>query len=170
MSNTRIQELQARLEELRRQQGPLLHELFAEIRKNRPSQDQILNERRKARKEKYQTTNGLTIYGLRQAGNKVRVVHIRYMRPPTGLEEQPLMNLAVPVPTSLRHHNLNFLPNGGATYIEIVTPENKQILTSSICHEDDNFDYKMGVKTALDCLSKDTAEMLMSTLEAVVAG
>jgi len=33
---------------------------------------------------------------------------------------------------------------------------------TSVCHEDDSFDYKLGVKFALDQIPQDKADMLLT--------
>jgi len=110
------------------------------------------------KKQRYLTKNGLTIHKLRQAGVTVTVSHIRYVD--AGIE--PL----VPVPSSLRGV-YNFHPRGGATHIIMVAPDGTTIGVSSVCHVDDSFDYKMGVKIALDQVTQDEAEHLLSGLEAL---
>lgn len=121
----------------------------------------IAKRRAEARKAKYKTKNGLTIEGLRKAGHKVRVSHIRYT-------EQPGVAILIPVPSYMRKV-ANFTSYGGATHIVITTPlsDSPDIAISSVCHSDDCFDYKMGVKQALDTIEQADADNLMSGLTIV---
>ena len=98
--------------------------------------------RKAEREKKYKTENGLTIHGLRLAGNEVRVTHIRYAKVPG-------VSTPVPVPSYMRGV-YPFLSKGGATHIVIQRPDGIYVTTSSICHEIDSFDYKLGVKEALE--------------------
>lgn len=129
-------------------------------------EDPTIREReRKVRKEelralnrmRYATDNGLTIHKLRQAGNTVSVVHIRYADIP-GVAHAP------PVPSYLRGA-YEFLPRGGATYITIIKPNGEWMSLSSVCHVDDSFDYKLGVKYALEQLTQEEADELLVTKE-----
>ncbi len=105
-------------------------------------------------KAKYQTNNGLTVYGLRKAGHTVNVLHLRY----AAIESVPVV---VPVPSWMRGV-FDFLPRGGATHIRITRPDKEWFMVSSVCHEDDSFDYRLGVTTALNQLSIDEAKDLMA--------
>lgn len=107
-------------------------------------------------KEKYAINNGLSVHKLRLAGNRVTIAHIRYVSIPT----QDGASVLQPVPSYLRNFH-EFTPYGGATHISITTPENKEYLTSSFCHLDDGFDYKMGVKRALESFSQAEADKLL---------
>lgn len=113
---------------------------------------------KKLNKERYKTRNGLTIHGLRQAGVIVTVNHIRY----TDIPNVPVL---IPVPSYLRKlHDFN--PRGGVTHITLVAPDGQSFALTSICAMSDSFDYRMGVKIALDQLSHDDAKFLMSGTEA----
>jgi hypothetical protein len=116
----------------------------------------IIAARKLAKKEKYKTTNGLTVENLRKAGHKVKVVHVRY----TAFEG---VKVLVPVPSFLRGV-AKFTAFGGATHIVITTPasDSPDIAVSSVCHTDDCFDYRLGVKRALDEISQDEATLLLS--------
>jgi hypothetical protein len=108
-----------------------------------------------AKGEKYKTKNGLTIHSLRQAGNEVSVAHIRYA-------QYPGVVTLVPVPSYMRKLAKKFYPNGGATHITIKNPASGgMVIVSSICHIDDSFDYRMGVKLALDQIDDVAATQLM---------
>lgn len=109
-------------------------------------------------KSKYKTSNGLTVHNLRQAGVEVSISHIRYVE----IEGSPDL---VPVPSYLRKM-YDFYPRGGATHIALVKPDGAWMGVSSVCHIADSFDYKLGVKTALDQISADEAEDLLAGLSA----
>lgn len=106
------------------------------------------------KKLRYTASNGLTIHKLRQANLKVVVTHVRYA-------DIPGVKVAVPVPSFLRGA-YDFLPHGGATHITITKPNGEWICLSSVCHEHDSFDYKYGVKTALEQLAQEEADSLLS--------
>lgn len=106
------------------------------------------------KKIRYQTDNGLTIHNLRQAGNGVSISHIRYA-------DIPGVKVAVPIPSFMRGV-YDFLPRGGVTYINIIKPNKEWISLTSVCHIDDSFDYKMGVKTALEQLTDEEAYDLLN--------
>jgi len=117
----------------------------------------LANEERAQRlKTRYATHNGLTIEKLRKAGLKVSVSHIRYT-------QQDGVKPLIPVPSYLRKV-AEFTPFGGATHICIVLPtsDSVPICVSSVCHIDDCFDYKMGVKIALDQFTQEEADLLLS--------
>lgn len=111
-----------------------------------------------ARKTKYNTSNGVTIHKLRQAGVKVSVNHIRY-------SELPGIPHLVPVPSYLRSM-YDFYPRGGVTHITLVAPAGESYGLTSICHMSDSFDYKLGVKLCLEQLEAEDAEYLLSGLDA----
>lgn len=118
--------------------------------------------RKLARAEKYKTKNGLTVHELRKAGNRVRVCHVRYI-------EVPGVAVAIPVPLYMKemvppnaNGGPNFAPNGGATHIHITSPLGHEIGVSSVCHIDDSFDYKLGVKYALDQINQTQANNLLA--------
>ena len=124
----------------------------------------VAKANRKAAKQlKYATSNGLTVYGLRQQGFDVGVTHIRNAHVP-GVEHP------VPVPSYLKHiHPL--AARGGATHIVIgIQDKNKPetvyslLAVTSVCHEIDSFDYKLGVKTALDQITPEDLKYLTTCL------
>lgn len=129
------------------------------------------------RAERYKTKNGLTIDKLIQAGNTVRVSHIRYMEiPGTRVvghiwEDDVKVPVyedfitRVPVPTFLRGH-CEFTAKGGSTYVVITTPEGDIISRDSHCHELDSFDYKLGVKNCLDQIKQEAADDLLIDIRA----
>lgn len=108
-------------------------------------------------KLRYETKNGLTIHNLRQAGHVVSISHIRYS------DVEGVKN-PVPVPSYLRGA-FKLSPRGGATHISILKPNGEWICVSSICHQDDCFDYKLGVKTALEQLTQAEADELLTPVE-----
>lgn len=109
--------------------------------------------RRAAREARCKTKNGLTIHALRLAGNEVSVTHIRYAKVPG-------VPTPVPVPSYMRGI-YPFVSKGGATHIVITRPNGLLATTSSICHEIDSFDYKVGVKEALDQFAQEEADELL---------
>jgi hypothetical protein len=123
-------------------------------------QKQARAEQKASRKEKYKTTNGLTVYKLRQAGVTVKVTHIRYC-------DLPGVNTLTPVPSYLRGL-YDFTPKGGATHIKLTNLMGETIALTSVCHHIDSFDYKMGVKIALDQILQHEADELLAGLEATL--
>ena len=113
---------------------------------------------RKAMKDKYKTSNGLTVHKLRQAGVEVKVTHIRYTEMSNGL--------LVPVPSYLRKQ-FDFHPRGGATHVTLKSPDGSWLGVSSVCNQSDSFDYKLGIKIALDCITNDEAQELLAGLAAL---
>ena len=109
-------------------------------------------------KNRYNTKNGLTIHSLRQAGLVVTVSHIRYT-------EMADISVLIPVPSYLRKA-FNFTANGGSTHITILKQNGEWLCLSSICHIDDAFCYKMGVKKALEQLTQEEADDLLSHSDA----
>lgn len=120
------------------------------------------------RAARYTTENGLTIHKLRLAGNSVKVTHIRYtavegkrVEYKDGVKYEVPFVTYQPVPSYLRKV-VDFDGKGGCTYIVITTPEKQVYSVSSHCHELDAFDYKLGVKYALDLLTEAEAKILLS--------
>lgn len=163
-----VAELLSRLLDIEQQQNDLVaahHQARADLYKAKhmleAKDPSIKQKEQQTRKEelkslnrmRYATNNGLTVHKLRQAGNTVSVVHIRYA-------DIPGVCIAPPVPSYLRGA-YNFLPRGGATYITIIKPNGEWMSLSSICHNDDSFDYKLGVKYALEQLTQEEADELL---------
>lgn len=136
----------------------LEYQLFQESRGTKKSAAKTTKE---MRAEKYKTINGLTIHNLRQAGNTVKITHIRYANM-TGV------GVLVPIPSYLRKLT-DFHPRGGATYVVITTPSKEVYSAVSVCNEVDCFDYRTGVKLALDRFSQGIADELLAPLEAIKA-
>jgi hypothetical protein len=155
-----VEQEQAELAVKHRQAKAELYKAKNELEAEDPT---IRDRERKVRKEeiralnrvRYATNNGLTIHKLRQAGNTVSVVHIRYA-------DIPGVAIAPPVPSYLRGA-YEFLPRGGATYVTIIKPNGEWMSLSSVCHIDDSFDYKLGVKHALEQLDQQEADALLVT-------
>lgn len=124
-----------------------------EFRKGAVQQVDKVAARKAAQAAKYTTKNGLTIHKLRLAGNEVKITHIRY----TDIEGVATL---VPVPSYMRTV-YSFWPRGGATHIVITMPDGRRWSATSVCHAIDSFDYKLGVKEALDSFSiEDATELL----------
>lgn len=162
----RLEELnvnQQELDKAKRDAKRDLYQLKAQL-KSSLTPEAIEEEKKAKRRElrdlnkiRYITKNGLTIYNLRQAGNTVNVMHIRYA-------DVPGVAVATPVPSYLRGA-FDFMARGGATHITILRPDGSWTCTSSVCHVDDSFDYKMGVKLALDLFTQDEADALLTPIE-----
>ena len=119
-------------------------------------EEELAIQKAEAKRIKYTSDNGLTIEKLQNAGFSVKVVHVRYMK----LDGVPV---PVPVPVFLRDV-VSFAARGGATHILVEdTDSGEYVVASSICHERDNFDYKFGVKLALEQFSKDEASHILRT-------
>jgi len=139
----------------------LKHEAYkAWVEEGGKEKDELDRQLERARhKSKYKTSNGLTVHNLRQAGVEVSISHIRYI-------ELEGSNDLIPVPSYLRKM-YDFYPRGGATHIALVKPDGSWMGVSSVCHVTDSFDYKLGVKVALDQISNDEAADLLAGLEAI---
>lgn len=126
-----------------------------------------LSKQRRA--EAVKTENGLTIHNLRKAGCKVLVSHIRFADtmvvkqikdPLTDKLVEIVEFQPVPVPSYMRKY-VDFNAKGGATYIVVEKDGHEPIMASSHCHQLDSFDYKMGVKRALDLITQQEADELL---------
>lgn len=166
-TNTNLQELEARLATLNQQANEVKKEIHAAIQQNSPKEDRKV-ARKQARAEKYKTANGLTIYALRLAGHQVNVTHIRYVeiegeriRREDGQKVVEKFTTLQPVPSYLRNV-YEFFGKGGSTYITITTPSGLTYAVSSHCHFLDSFDYKLGVKKALDVFDQADAFALLN--------
>lgn len=122
----------------------------------KPTVEDRLTRRKRLRDLKYKTKNGLTVYALRKAGHKVKVTHIRY-------HSTKEISVLIPAPSYLRNV-IDFYPRGGVTYLVITAADGQTYAVNSLCHVDDCFDYKLGVKLCLDQLTQAEADYLMSTL------
>ena len=111
---------------------------------------------------KYRTSNGLTIHNLRLAGVKISCMHQRQALVPYGTDTvtgKPVYAEA-PVPSFMRG-TYKFLPRGGATYITVEDKNGESVTVASLCHTIDSFDYKLGVKLALEHFSQEEATSLL---------
>lgn len=160
-----LESINAQLDTLKRQANTLLG--FRHKLTHKPvDKEKLAADRKAARKERYKTNNDLTIEKLRKAGHTVSVTHLRYVSKTTAQGTEIL----VPVPCSLRSMVRNKLhPQGGQTWIAIKTIDDKNVLVESTCHMDDHYEYKMGVKLALDSVPANVAEELLAPLEVLEA-
>lgn len=148
-----IEQLQHELAIKTRQTKAKLYEAKNKLDKSAVTQLKKDNHA-KLMRVRYTTNNGLTIHNLRQAGNTVSVSHIRYAKVPG-------VAVDVPVPSFLRGA-FDFCARGGSTHITIIKPNGEWTCLSSVCHSDDSFDYKMGVKTALEQLTQEEAKTFLA--------
>lgn len=159
--NQQIIETQAKLNNLKRERYLVTKGVLAGTEDKAAARKAKLAAR-------YITNNGLTIHKLRLAGNDVMVSHIRFTEVPGNtvthengeLVKQPFTVLQ-PVPSNLRKF-YDFTAKGGATHIVITKRDGSQVAVASYCHELDGFDYKLGVKLALDCFSIEDAHQLLT--------
>jgi len=111
--------------------------------------------------------NGLTIQQLQEAGNSVRVKHLRWALY-LPLYDVPrnsrnIASRALVVPSTFRSDPMYiFLPKGGYTHLVIKHKSGRYICVSSECSEDDTFCYAAGVATALDRLTSTEINLLMT--------
>lgn len=158
-------------EEIEKEIRGLFHELYLATPKEDAS---LVKARRDAEtKARYQTENGLTIYNLRKAGNKVQVIHLRNM----VIDGVPI---PVPVPTYLKDVSTHwqrvntpegveydytagthFYEMGGTTHVSIINKQDEKMLVTSVCHLADHYCYKMGIKVALDKIPPEVADKLL---------
>jgi len=144
------------------------------LTKHTPDAEEVKATREAARAEKYATKNGLSITRLKELGYDITVSHIRNTLVKIGEGVGSKGNIQdilipVPIPAYLKHQ---FTPSarGGATHIIISVPVDERELEgagewvglTSICHADDAFDYKLGVKTALDTITPEEAADLIT--------
>jgi hypothetical protein len=133
----------------------------------KPKDPNVAKSLRKQQKEqKYKTNNGLSVHNLRLAGYEVKVTHIRLSDvqvPKYDHHGELVGHNIIPVAVnSYLHRVYDFNPRGGFTHIVITNPDNGAwILVRSICHEIDSYDYKLGVKTALDSIEEDKAKAML---------
>ena len=111
---------------------------------------------------KYRTSNGLTIHNLRLAGVKISCMHQRQAAVPYGTDASTGETLyaEAPVPSFMRG-TYKFLPRGGATYITVEDKNGESVTVASLCHTIDSFDYKLGVKLALEHFTQEEATSLL---------
>jgi hypothetical protein len=110
-------------------------------------------------------SNGVTIQKLVEAGNNVRVKHLRlalYWAQPHAIGRNTTSSMRViVVPSSFRKDpNYHLLPKGGFTHVVIKRPNGEYICVSSECSEDDPFCYNMGVCVALERLTPTELQLL----------
>ena len=158
--------IEQHLKEIRGAQAEIYKLSVEGVDREAVRQEQV-EARKAARVEKYKTDNGLTIYNLRMAGNEVKVTHIRYTDitiPKLDHEGNELgsITVTVPVPSYMRSV-YNFNAKGGTTHIVITTPEGERHVCTAICHEVDSYDYKLGVKLALDQVPDELAKELLTS-------
>jgi hypothetical protein len=150
-----IAQLQTELQAAKKAVNAATAAIYQFNKENQPAVQADKEAARKAAKvAKYATKNGLTIHKLRLAGNEVKITHIRY----TDIPGVPTL---VAVPSYMRTV-YSFWPRGGATHIIITTPDGKRLAATSVCHCIDSFDYKLGVKQALEAFSNEDAADLLS--------
>jgi hypothetical protein len=124
--------------------------------------------------------NGLTIQKLQEAGNSVRVKHLRWAlylplydvyrksinRNSSARLDAPhsyIASRALVVPSTFRSDPMYiFLPKGGYTHLVIKHKSGRYICVSSECSEDDPFCYAAGIAVALDRLTPSEINLLMS--------
>jgi len=158
----RIEELTANIAESQANIRKAQAELYT-LTKTEVNPVEAKANRKAAKQLKYATTNGLTVYGLRQQGLDVSVTHIRNAHVP-GVAHP------VPVPSYLKHiHPL--AARGGATHVVVGITDKQDadkvyslLAVTSVCHEVDSFDYKLGVKTALDQITPEDLKYLTTCL------
>ncbi len=131
----------------------LRHELHRVAFKDKPSVEEVRAAKKAAKAAKYKTRNGLSVHALRLAGNQVRVTHMRKVFVP-GIPKELV------APTYLRDH-VEFRAKGGSTFIEVVDSEGNIHPVLSVCHDHDHFDFKMGVKIALEQIDDESAALLL---------
>jgi hypothetical protein len=123
--------------------------------------------------EKYNTTNGATIEAFKKAGIKVHILHLRYEGWMTNIDQNvDLENTADAnrtlkfnpqflVPSYMRK-TCSFDPKGGVTHVILRLPNNEVIRLTSLCSIKDTFDYKFGIKKALEQLTPETVQSLLN--------
>ena len=107
--------------------------------------------------------NGLTIQKLQEAGNSVRVKHLRWAMYWPHYDKRRYLGRALVVPSTFRGDpSYKFLPKGGYTHVVIKDKAGNYVCVSSECAEDDTFCYAAGVAAALDRLDAAHIGMLLA--------
>lgn len=119
----------------------------------------VATKRAADRAIRYSTKNGLTIKALQDAGVKVDITHTRYTNIGGAFRPQ-----FIQVPSYLRDM-YSFSPCGGSTHIRLRKADGSWIGVASFCDPRDAFDYKKGVRCALNQLSQEEADELLNTAE-----
>lgn len=147
-------------EQLRHKKAALYHATAPSVVERAAYKLAQKTERKAQRKLRYQTENGITVRRLEEAGCKVRVTHVR----PTLLKGKR-HDVRVMVPTYLRQFH-TFTARGGATFVEIYpNGGGEPICVHAVCHDSDGFDYRMGIKLALERLSTADITRLLTAGE-----
>jgi hypothetical protein len=74
-----------------------------------------------------------TVKQLRQSGYKVRVIHSRNFEPVKGMSS----------------NSQRLSAKGGATTIEITTPDGKNVSGIALCSKQDSYNKKLGAQIAI---------------------
>lgn len=84
-----------------------------------------------------------TVANLRKQGFKVRVNHFR------NIVSDSTKEVETEVPAHMILPDDEILPHGGKTEVLITTPDGKDMVGESMCHENDHFNKKLGVTIAI---------------------
>lgn len=167
-TNTSLQEYQDRITEAKK----AIRECEAGIHQLTyvPTDPAAVKELRKQQKlQKYKTSNGLTVHKLRLAGYEVKVTHIRFTdvhTPKLNHKGELIGELVLTVPVNAYLHKVyDFNARGGVTHIVITNPDKTRwVAVQAICHEIDSYDYKLGVKTALENIDPTVAAQMREVI------
>jgi len=156
------QAIENETQENRKRIAQLQRQLHEAQKAAQPSEVEKTAARKAAKIQRYTTNNGLTIHKLRAAGNTVKVTHIRYTDVDVTYGQASRANCVatLPLPSYLRGM-FPFNSKGGATYIVVTNRRGKKFAVYSACHELDSFDYKLGVKLALEQFDEAQAKSLL---------
>lgn len=102
---------------------------------------------------KYRTKNGLTIQKLKAKGHEVHVRHLRWASKSSDRVEYM-------VPSYLRGH-YGFNPLGGVSIVTVKTLLHGEFSYAAQCRADEGFDYRLGIKYALDKIPQQIVEKLL---------
>jgi hypothetical protein len=90
----------------------------------------------------------MTVKELRQAKNKVRVIHYRYLEVNDD-ENKARLDLFPRFELKEKHTLKDVSPRGGKTVIQVSYTNGKEYSAEAVCSLKDNFCYRRGVIIAL---------------------
>ena len=122
--------------------------------------------RAKGEKPNHKASNGVTVEALQQAGNNVRVKHLRWaiywVHDPVLKNGKGEVSRVMIVPSTFRKDpNYMLLPKGGFTHVVIKKANGDYVCVSSECSQDDPFCYNAGVARALERLRPSQVQDLL---------
>ncbi len=98
-----------------------------------------------------------TVQSLRQSGHKVRVIHSRYLADQVNHPKQfgGIKNIQLFTQHELKQNGYTKVVSarGGKTFVQVTTPDGRELFAETLCSTKDNFSRKLGVQIALGRLN-----------------